>query len=81
MPTPLRVLVGALAPGALPRLPGPVDAPAGTLLLDLAFLESPHRLAVHLLPDGTITIRWGTTPLDFGMLGSTLGQQAPRPLG
>lgn len=51
------------------------------LQLDLAFLESPHRLHLDLLADGRIASRWGTTPLDFGMLGSTLGQAAPRPLG
>ena len=35
MPTPLRVLVGALGPGVLPALPGPDGPPAGTVLLDL----------------------------------------------
>jgi CubicO group peptidase (beta-lactamase class C family) len=50
------------------------------LHLDLAFLESPHRLLVDLLADGRIATRWGTTPLDFGMLSTTLAQGAPRPL-
>ncbi len=35
MPTPLRVLVGALGPGVLPAVPGPDGPPAGTVLLDL----------------------------------------------
>ena len=35
MPTPLRVLVGALGPGVLPVLPGADGPPAGTVLLDL----------------------------------------------
>jgi len=35
VPTPLRVLVGALGPGVLPAVPGPEGPPAGTLLLDL----------------------------------------------
>jgi CubicO group peptidase (beta-lactamase class C family) len=51
------------------------------LRLDLLFLESPHRLYVDLLADGRVASSWGTTPLDFGVLGSTLGQAAPRPLG
>jgi CubicO group peptidase (beta-lactamase class C family) len=50
------------------------------LHLDLAFLESPHRLAVDLLPDGTIATRWATTPLDFTPSASPLDQRAPRPL-
>ena len=52
----------------------------GTAHLDLVFLESPHRLFVDLLPDGTITSRWGTTPLDFTPDATPLGQRAPRPL-
>jgi CubicO group peptidase (beta-lactamase class C family) len=49
--------------------------------LDLAFLESPHRLLVDLDASGGITIRWGTMPLDFAYTGTILGQWAPRPLG
>jgi CubicO group peptidase (beta-lactamase class C family) len=48
--------------------------------LDIAFLESPHRLFVDLLPDGTLTTRWGTTPLDFTPDATLLVQWAPRPL-
>jgi hypothetical protein len=62
----------------------PVAASGGwdgdTAHLDLAFLESPHRLFLDLLPGGTITMRWGTTPLDFTPDATILGQWAPRPL-
>jgi CubicO group peptidase (beta-lactamase class C family) len=51
-----------------------------TAHLDLVFLESPHRLFVDLEPDGSITSRWGTTPLDFQPEATTLDQWAPRPL-
>jgi CubicO group peptidase (beta-lactamase class C family) len=51
------------------------------LHLDLAFLESPHRLQVDLEPDGSIETRWGTTPLDFTPDATPLNQRAPRPLG
>ncbi len=51
-----------------------------TAHLDLLFLESPHRLFVDLLPDGSIAARWGTTPLDFQPEATTLDQRAPRPL-
>jgi CubicO group peptidase (beta-lactamase class C family) len=51
------------------------------LHLDVAFLESPHRLAVDLRPDGSIVTVWGTVPLDFAFTGTILGQGAPRPLG
>jgi hypothetical protein len=51
-----------------------------TARLDLAFLESPHRLRVDLEPSGGITTRWATTPLDFAYTGTILGQWAPRPL-
>jgi CubicO group peptidase (beta-lactamase class C family) len=53
---------------------------ADVLRLDLVFLESPHRLAVDLLPDGTLEHRWSTTPLDFQPGASVLAQRAPRPL-
>ncbi|MGT2426221.1 serine hydrolase domain-containing protein [Amnibacterium kyonggiense] len=64
---------------------GPAVAVSGgwdgdVLRLDLAFLESPHRLAVDLSPDGAIERRWGTTPLDFTPSAAILDQRAPRPL-
>ncbi|MET7454621.1 serine hydrolase domain-containing protein [Streptomyces sp. NPDC005574] len=38
---------------------------ADTLVADVVFLETPHRLAVTCsLPEGTFTARWRTTPLD-----------------
>ena len=49
--------------------------------LDLVFLESPHRLAVDLLPGGSLTTRWGTAPLGAMVGGTVLGQAAPLPLG
>ena len=51
-----------------------------TAHLDVVFLESPHRLFVDLLPNGSLTTRWGTTPLDFTPDATILGQWAPRPL-
>jgi len=65
---------------------GPTVAVSGgwggdVALLDLLFLESPHRLVVELRPDGVLEGRWGTTPLDFVAGGTVLGQAAPLPLG
>lgn len=48
-----------------------------TRRIDIAFLESPHRLVVDLLPDGTIASRWNVTPLADG---PSLDKRAPRPL-
>ncbi|GAA2752144.1 serine hydrolase domain-containing protein [Amnibacterium kyonggiense] len=64
---------------------GPAVAVSGgwdgdVLRLDLAFLESPHRLAVDLLPDGALVSQWATTPLDFQPGATVLDQRAPRPL-
>ncbi len=50
--------------------------------LDIAFLESPHRL--HLLlraSDRTASVRWGTAPLALLAGVSPLDMAAPRPLG
>jgi CubicO group peptidase (beta-lactamase class C family) len=82
----LRLPIGATGWTVLEADDAPPVAVSGgwrgsSLRIDLVFLESPHRLHVDLLADGRIAMRWGTTPLDFGMLGSTLGQAAPRPLG
>ncbi|MET7976222.1 serine hydrolase domain-containing protein [Streptomyces mirabilis] len=56
---------------------GPPTAVSGgwtdqdTLRLDVLFLETPHRLTVTCsLPDGTFTVRWHTTPIHGGRLGS-----------
>jgi CubicO group peptidase (beta-lactamase class C family) len=50
---------------------------AGTLVLDVAVLETPHRLEVTCsLPGGTFTARWRTAPLHPGPLRS---RRAPRP--
>ncbi|MEV6404882.1 serine hydrolase domain-containing protein [Streptomyces bobili] len=61
--------------------PVPVAASGGwsdgdTLAVDLAFLETPHRLRVTCsLPAGTFTARWSTQPLHGGPLRR---QRAPR---
>ena len=82
----LRLPIGT---GGWTVLEGDDDAPPvavsggwtdDVLRLDLQFLEGPHRLHVELLPAGGIVPQWGTTPLDFGMLNSMLGQRAPSPL-
>jgi CubicO group peptidase (beta-lactamase class C family) len=65
-----------------PNAPVPTATSGGwtdenTLSVDIAFLETPHRLAVTCaLPDRTFTARWGTTPLQDGPLRS---HRAPRP--
>ncbi|MFF2123905.1 serine hydrolase domain-containing protein [Streptomyces olivochromogenes] len=42
-----------------------------TLRLDVLFLETPHRLTMTCsLPGGTFTVRWHTTPIHGGRLGS-----------
>ncbi|MFE1249440.1 serine hydrolase domain-containing protein [Streptomyces sp. NPDC058735] len=44
---------------------------AGTLAVDVAFLETPHRLALTCsLPGRTLTARWCTEPLHGGRLTS-----------
>ncbi|GGY34182.1 serine hydrolase domain-containing protein [Streptomyces djakartensis] len=49
---------------------------AGTLALDVVFLETPHRLALSCsLADRTVTAHWRTQPLHGGRLTS---QRAPR---
>lgn len=48
--------------------------------IELLFLESPHRLAFELHPDGRLTWSWGTVPLDFVLGFPVLAQAAPRPL-
>ncbi|WP_324605814.1 hypothetical protein [Streptomyces sp. NRRL S-481] len=49
---------------------------AGTLDLDVMFLETPHRLALTCsLADRTVTAHWRTQPLHGGRLTS---QRAPR---
>ncbi|WP_375388831.1 serine hydrolase domain-containing protein [uncultured Amnibacterium sp.] len=66
--------------------PSPTVAVSGgwhgdAALIDVVFLESPHRVRVDLHADGTLRARWSTTPLDFVVGGTVLGQGAPRPLG
>jgi CubicO group peptidase (beta-lactamase class C family) len=49
---------------------------SGTLAVAVAFLETPHRLALTCsLADRTLTARWCTQPLQSGRLAS---QRAPR---
>ncbi|MDN0199024.1 serine hydrolase domain-containing protein [Streptomyces sp. S.PNR 29] len=51
-------------------------ADAGTLVVDVAFLETPHHLIVTCsLADGTFTARWRTSPLHAGPLRTL---RAPR---
>jgi CubicO group peptidase (beta-lactamase class C family) len=51
-------------------------ADAGTLVVDVAFLETPHHLVVTCsLTDQTFTARWRTEPLHAGPLRA---QRAPR---
>ncbi|MFJ9536122.1 serine hydrolase domain-containing protein [Streptomyces sp. NPDC101225] len=52
-------------------------ADAGTLAVDIRFLETPHRLRVTCsLADGTFTARWPTAPLHGPALRA---MRAPRP--
>jgi CubicO group peptidase (beta-lactamase class C family) len=62
---------------------------SGAVHLDLAFLETPHRLDLELRRpgggrdgggDGSVTASWRTVPLDLADR-SPLQQSAPRPLG
>ncbi|MFE6521920.1 serine hydrolase domain-containing protein [Streptomyces sp. NPDC057794] len=49
---------------------------AGTLAVEVVFLETPHRLALTCsLADGSVTARWRTEPLERGRLTS---RRAPR---
>ncbi|PPH76063.1 serine hydrolase domain-containing protein [Rathayibacter rathayi] len=48
---------------------------AGGVMVDVVFLETPHRLHVELAPDHTVALRWETEPLHDGSLGEL---RAPR---
>ncbi|MEV6180879.1 serine hydrolase domain-containing protein [Streptomyces sp. NPDC052015] len=49
-----------------------------TLAVDIAFLETPHRLRVACsLPGRTLTARWGTEPLHGGPLRSLRAPRRP----
>ena len=68
---------------------GPTTAPVAVsggwrgevLHLDLAFLESPHRLDLQLRPDGGLTASWRTEPLTLAGVVPVLAHRAPLPLG
>ncbi|PPH50027.1 serine hydrolase [Rathayibacter sp. AY1E2] len=70
----------AVTPGAGAwTVDGPFAASAGPsgdgVLVDVVFLETPHRLHVELAPDRTARVRWETEPLHGGPLARL---RAPR---
>jgi CubicO group peptidase (beta-lactamase class C family) len=80
---PVRLRVGAegwtVAEDPLPTAVSGGWTDAGTLAVDVVFLETPHRLALTCsLAEGTVTARWRTQPLERGGLTS---RRAPRRSG
>ncbi|MFB9376170.1 serine hydrolase domain-containing protein [Kineococcus gynurae] len=65
-------------PGGEPLTTAGARRADGTYALDVAFVETPHRLHLVLDPaDGTFTSRWGSTPLHVGSLAEL---RVPTPL-
>ncbi|MBO4258544.1 serine hydrolase domain-containing protein [Streptomyces griseorubiginosus] len=77
---PLDLRLGAgwsVTDGPLPTAVSGGWSDAGTLAVDIVFLETPHRLTVTCtLSDRTFTARWHTTPLHHPPLRAL---RAPRP--